>query len=92
MDMIFIRQDGNFLGHEIIEELEKRGGKNIYGLSGNTRGRFYTLSPDFYIIEVDVCPWNYREVRRIDDEIVEIQPRIIFSKNKLPIIDYGTEG
>ena len=27
MDMIFIRQDGNFLGHEIIEELEKRGEK-----------------------------------------------------------------
>jgi hypothetical protein len=46
----------------------------------------------FYIIEVDTCPWNYREIRRIDGEVVEIQPRIIFSKNKLPIVDYGTEG
>ena len=90
--MIFIRQDGNFLGHEIIEELEKRGGKNIYGLSGNTSGKLYTLSPDSYIIEVDICPWNYREVKKIYGEVVEVQPRIIFSKNKLPIVDYGTKG
>ena len=90
--MIFIRQDGNFLGHEIIEELEKRGGKNIYGLSRNTSGKLYTLSPDSYIIEVDTCPWNYGEAGKIYGEVVEVQPRIIFSKNKLLIVDYETEG